>query len=37
MPYPFYTPNDLAWKDFAEDAETGASSNLIKKVRNILN
>lgn len=34
MPYPFYTPDNIAWKEFAENADTGASSNFLKKVRN---
>ncbi|KAG4065462.1 hypothetical protein HA402_002696 [Bradysia odoriphaga] len=32
MSYPFYTPDDVPWKDFAEDVDTGASSELIKKL-----
>lgn len=34
MPYPFYTPDNIAWKEFAEDADKGAASKLIKKVEN---
>lgn len=33
MPYPFYTPDTFAWKEFAEDCTTGASSNFVKKVQ----
>ncbi|KAJ6635793.1 Beta-ureidopropionase [Pseudolycoriella hygida] len=32
MPYPFYTPDSLAWKEFAEDGDTGASSIFIKNL-----
>jgi hypothetical protein len=35
MPYPFYTPNDINWKKFAEN-ENGKTFNFLKKVKNIL-
>lgn len=35
MPYPFYTPKQIAWREFAEDAESGASTKLMKNVRNL--
>lgn len=35
MPYPFYTPEYVEWKEFAEDGEDGASSVFLKSVRNV--
>lgn len=36
MPYPFYSPNDSQWSDFAEDCVNGPTTNFLKNVRKCL-